>query len=381
MKTAKIHKEIPKQAIENFIRNVEVIDMRGKEPDEVVEKIKTLEKKDSYGEPEIFPANKIEAPEKLPADPAVHKIREKTIGLAWIEILYNIMNFGATKKSSYGGDQKELINTCTIIEEEDPDKIKFEEYFQFTKEDLETYIPQVTTNMEIKDVTYTYGQRLRSATLKDGSRIDQIQKIIDLLKKSPYKRSAIAFTWDYDKDSDSGEPPCINFVHCLVQDETLHMTSYIRSNDMYEAWPRNAFALRRLQKIIVEEIAKAYPIKLGTLTTISGSAHIYEKNWADAKEIIDKHRPQYSLVLDPKGNFRIEVSNNKIKAIHIDAVGNPIGVYEDNSAVRLMRQLAHKKIISEIGHALDLGAELQKAEIALNHHEFKYVQDKPLEMT
>ncbi len=378
LKTARIHKEIPKEAIDNFRNNVEVIDLRGKQPEEIAEKIKVLGKKQSYGQPEIFPANKIEAPEKLPSDPSIHKIREKTISRAWLEILYNIINFGATKKSSYGGDQKELINVCTVIEE-DHNNIKFEEYLQFTKEELEEYIPQVTTSMEIKDVTYTYGQRLRAAELKNGTKIDQIQKIIDLLKKSPHKRSAIAFTWNYDKDSESGEPPCINFVHCLVQDNALHMTSYIRSNDMYEAWPRNAFALRKLQKIIVDEIAKEQPIEMGTLTTISGSAHIYEKNWSSAKEIIEKYRPSYAIYFDSKGNFRIELSDSKIKVTHTDSVGNPLAIYEDDTAMKLMRKLAHKKIISEIDHALDLGAELQKAEIALNYKEFRYIQDKPLE--
>ncbi len=379
LKTARIHKEIPRQAIDNFRNNVEIIDMRRNQPEEIIEKIKTLEKKQSYGQSEIFPVNKIEAREKLPSDPTIHKIREKTIGKAWLEILYNVMNFGTTKKSSYGGDQKELINICTIIEEEDPDNIKFEEYLQFTKQELEEYIPQVTTPTEIKDITYTYGQRLRAAELKNGAKVDQIQKIIDLLRKSPHKRSAIAFTWNYDKDSESNEPPCINLIHCLVQDNALHMTSYIRSNDMYEAWPRNAFALRKLQKIIVDEIAKEQPIKIGTLTTISGSAHLYEKNWPDAKDIVEKYRPPYSINFDPKGNFRVEISNSKIKVTHTDSVGNPLSVFEDDSALNLMRKLAQKKIISEIGHALDVGAELQKAELALKYNEFKYVQDRPLE--
>ncbi|MEK6922829.1 MAG: DUF4346 domain-containing protein, partial [Nanoarchaeota archaeon] len=80
-----------------------------------------------------------------------------------------------------------------------------------------------------------------------------------------------------------------------------------------------------------------------------------------------------------KGNFRIELSDSKIKVTHTDSVGNPLAIYEDDTAMKLMRKLAHKKIISEIDHALDLGAELQKAEIALNYKEFRYIQDKPLE--
>ncbi|MFH1592300.1 MAG: thymidylate synthase [Candidatus Woesearchaeota archaeon] len=379
IKIARIHKEIPKEAIENFRKNIEIIDMREKQSEEVIEKIKSLEKKESYGSPEIFPENKIEAPEKYPTDPSIHKIREKTVGKAWLELLHNIMRFGTVKKASYGGDQKELINLSVVIEEEDPNNPKWEEYFQFTKEELEDYIPQVTTSKKIPDVTYTYGQRLREAELKDGSKVDQIQKIIDTLRKKPYQRRAIAFTWDYDKDSGGDEPPCINFVHPLVQDDILHLTTYIRSNDMYEAWPRNALALRKLQGIIVKEISKETPLKLGTLTIISGSAHLYEKNWPDAKEITERYRQSYTLRFDPKGNFRIEIIDSKIRVTHKDLSGNPIKVYEDDATMKIIAKLAHAQVISEIGHALDIGAELQKAEIALKNG-LKYTQDISLEL-
>ena len=148
---------------------------------------------------------------------------------------------------------------------------------------------------------------------------------------------------------------------------------------IYEAWPRNAFALRRLQGMIVSEISKELPIKLGTLTTISGSAHIYEKNWPDSNEIIEKNRPSYTIRFDPKGNFRVETKDAKIKVTHKDIEGNPIGEYEGDTAMKVMIQLAHNRLFSEVGHALDIGAELQKAEIALKNN-LKYTQDKPLEL-
>lgn len=376
---SKIHKEIPKESINNFRANVEIIDMRNKEPEELSKKITELENKQSYGEPETFPENKIEAPTKFPSDPTTFKVKEETIGRAWLEILYNIMKFGETKKSSYGGDQKELININTVITNEDPLNPKWENYFQFTQEELEEYIPQVTSNLKIPDVTYTYGQRLREAELKDGTKIDQIQAIIDLLKAKPHKRSAIAFTWNYDVDSKGGEPPCINFVHALVQNNKLHLTSYIRSNDMYEAWPRNALALRRLQGEIVTEISKQTPLEVGALNVISGSAHIYEKNWPDAEEIIKNNRPSYTIRFDPRGNIRIEVKGSKIKATHIDLDGNSLKEYEAETARKLMSLLSHEQSISEIGHALDIGAELQKAEIALKNN-LIYTQDKPIEL-
>jgi len=385
---SKIHKEIPKEAIDKFRQNVEILDFRGKTIEEIIDKINQLEKKESYGDSEIFPDNKIEPPEKLPSDSAVVKIKEKTIGRAWLEILYNISRFGATKPTSYGGFQKELINVLSVITDEDPFEPKWEEYFQFSKEELEEYIPQVTKNIKIENIHYTYGQRLREVQLKDGNKIDQINNIIDILSKEPYNRRAIAFTWNYESDPTSKEPPCINLVHVLVQENTLYLTVYIRSNDMYEAWPRNAFALRRLQGEIAREIGKSVPLKIGPLTTISGSAHIYDKNWTDTKEILDRNRewvlmrstPLGNLInfrIDPKGNFLIKVEEGKIKAIHTDLDGNAIGNYEGKVAGELIVQISNNNLISEISHALDLGSELQKAEIALRTGK-QYTQDKQL---
>lgn len=376
--SARIHKEIPKEAIDNFRKNVEIIDLRNKEA-ELQNRINELKTKPSYGSQEVFPENKIEAPSKFPSDPTTFKIMEKTIGLAWLQILENIMRFGETKKASYGGDQKELININTVITEENPFEPKWEGFFQFTKEELTDYIPQVTTNLKIPDVNYTYGQRLRAAQLKNGSTVDQIQFIIDLLKEKPHKRSAIAFTWNYDEDIKSGEPPCINFVHALVQDNKLHLTAYIRSNDMYEAWPRNALALRRLQGEIVKDISKQTLLGVGTLNIISGSAHIYEKNWPDAEEILKKYKQPFSLRFDPRGNLRVELKDKKIKATHLDLNGNPLSEYEGDTAMKLTHILAQQKVISEVQHALDIGAELQKAEIALRNN-LNYTQDKPLDI-
>src|SRR3990172_7941697 len=85
-----------------------------------------------------------------------------------------------------------------------------------------------------------------------------------------------------NKDKNS---PCIILVHPFAPDGKLHMTSYIRSNDMFRAWPLNAFGLRKLQKIIAEELK----IEMGDLITISSSAHLYQDCWQDTKEILKEH--------------------------------------------------------------------------------------------
>jgi len=98
---AYIEKEIPKEAVEEFRKNVEIIDMRDVlDPKKIKEKIDALEKnKKPFSSPKLFPEPKLEIPERFPTDSSVFKVRAKTVGFAWLAILSKIMKFGHIKKS------------------------------------------------------------------------------------------------------------------------------------------------------------------------------------------------------------------------------------------------------------------------------------------
>ena len=114
---------------------------------------------------------------------------------------------------------------------------------------------------------YTYGERLRNQ-----SGVDQIQGVIDKLKANRTTRRAVAATWMPFTDNDEDfHPPCLMVVDFYIRGEALHLIAHFRSHDMEQAWPQNVYGLYRLQ----EHIAKEVDAELGTLTTISASAHIY----------------------------------------------------------------------------------------------------------
>ncbi|MBS3055864.1 MAG: DUF4346 domain-containing protein [Candidatus Aenigmarchaeota archaeon] len=361
-----IDKEIPAVALENLRCNVIVYDKRGiHDLSELNKLIRSLPESKPYGEAEIFPEKIFRQPDVYPTDPMVFKIRKKFISDAWREILSLLMRFGYVKKSRYSDDIKELINVCAIIIDEDADKPKIPEYMLFNKQALDAYIPKITTPEKFPDISYTYGQRLR-----DYNSIDQIKYIIDDLKKSSYSRAAIAFTWCVEKDTKETHSPCMNMVHVLIQDK-LHMTSYIRSNDMFNAWPLNAFGLRKLQKIIADEAG----FTMGTLTTISGSSHIYSNDFLKAEKILKENPVIHDMTGDPRGNFLIVVENRKIKVTHQSPDGKSIESFYGETAEELCKKMELEFRVSQISHALYVGSELQKAETALKAGK-QYVQDK-----
>lgn len=109
--------------------------------------------------------------------------------------------------------------------------------------------------------SYIYGQRI-------APRLDAL---IAKLKAEPESRRAVISLW-HESDYDIQHPPCWMVLEFLVRGDRLHLTAFIRSNDIKQAWPANAYGLVRLMQHVAGEVG----VSVGSLTTISASAHIYE---------------------------------------------------------------------------------------------------------
>ncbi|MGL4483736.1 MAG: DUF4346 domain-containing protein, partial [Anaerovoracaceae bacterium] len=77
--------------------------------------------------------------------------------------------------------------------------------------------------------------------------------------------------------------------------------------------------------------------------------------------------------LDPAGSFKIRIEDNKIKVVHYKKLKADIEV-EGESAKEVYDELLKLGLVSRLEHAAYLGAELQKAEIALATGK-NYIQD------
>jgi len=304
----------------------------------------------------------------FPSEEICFRLEDKKIVDLWLKILDRVLKFGVNKMSQYSEMQRELINVSTIINDEDPDNPYLTDFLYFNKQDLENYYPQLMTDHIFEGVEYTYGSRLRNF-----NGINQIEALINDLKANNYSRRAIAFTWDVMKDTGNPKSPCINLINALIQGDKLYLTAYMRSNDMYRAWPQNCFALRKVQK----EIADALNIKMGKLCFISNSAHIYERDFLAASETVAKHKPQTECTQDPRGSFEIQIEDNKIVASHYSPAGQFIQKFSGTNATEINNQIF--TFISDILHALDLGRELMKAELALKNN-LTYQQDRELKI-
>jgi thymidylate synthase len=112
--------------------------------------------------------------------------------------------------------------------------------------------------------------------------VDQIEKMIEKLCKTPYSRRAQAITWIPTADPDTDDPPCLQRLWArLLPSEgekyRLNLNAHWRSRDLYKAWFMNVYALTELQKWMAQRIAEQMgtSVECGRYVDITDSLHIY----------------------------------------------------------------------------------------------------------
>ncbi len=127
---------------------------------------------------------------------------------------------------------------------------------------------------------YTYRDRIMfypQHKIDDkGSRVmffeyDQIEGIIEKLKKNPQSRRAQAITWIPAIDLEAKEPPCLQRMQFFIRDGKLNMYVEFRSNDMLSALGANMYLMANIQKHIADRLE----INEGWYSHTSVSSHIY----------------------------------------------------------------------------------------------------------
>lgn len=392
-KESYIEKEIDKESLELFRKNIRLINLRGKPVEELKKTVRELtkEKAEPFAKPKTF-AIKKPAPFTFPSEQAGFRVSNKTIAQTWLKVLNTIMRYGRNKKTRYTqtNELKEVLNLMAVITSEDPENFYLPHYLPFLQKDLDTYYPQVLSAKKIPNIAYTYGQRLR-----DHDGVDQIGEIIKLIKDRPFSKKMAAFTPKIKEDWDNvnqGDTPCLTQVLASVQDDRLFFTVHFRSQDMVHGWPRNMFSLRKLQKLILDE--SGADLKLGPITIVTHSAHIYSDDYELVEKILKENYEKElgfaknaHFEFDPRGNIVIELDGRKKKGegwvkgegkitakLFAPDGGLLLKQWEGQTAYEIYTQITDWDFLRIPSHAMYIGTELQRAEEALFRGEF-YNQD------
>ena len=313
---------------------------------------------------EEFSLEVVETKQNLASEKIGFMVRASTVKEAWMRSLKLIGTYGNLKLSDYDEKQMELMDLSIIVREEDLNHPSMVGELGITEEELNLYANTLLSKDKPDDLQYTYGERLRNY-----SNVDQLQYLIETLQNKLYSRRAVAVLWNPAIETFVDEVPCIDLYQAIVQDNKLYMIAYLRANDVYNGFPRNIYGILKIQDVL----CKALGLDKGYVNTVTGSAHVYERNFLDITPYVDGHVSFCEE--DERGYFFIENNNGNIDVSFFNREGVLERSYQGKTATSLRDKCCFH--ISNLDHAFYLGQELTKAEIALEN-DLPYVQDRPL---
>ncbi len=380
--SALVHKEISLDAIETVRTHVVLYDVSSQEAATLSQFLteSNFPPLSSDRLPVSFPEPSRDAICELPSERVGWLIRKPTIAQSWLSTVERILQYGKLKRTEYGSQQKELLAVSWVIEHESLDQPYLPDWpikdiIGLDLSMLEKYKTTFLDPSKKIGIAYTYGERLRAY---DGT-LDQIQVLIDKLKSSVVSRRAVAVTVIPEVDLFDTSPPCLNHVQVIV-DDRVHLIALFRSQDIFKAGISNAFGLLHLQGFIAKELG--YP--MGTLTIHSNSAHLYEEDFENARQLVacklwgDLHLSfNEHTDLDSRGIVRIALCEGKIHVTLHSLEGMELSEFVGVRARDLIMTLARRDLLSRTDHYCDITLELVKAELALQAG-LSYTQDQPM---
>ncbi|MFP7169356.1 thymidylate synthase [Terribacillus sp. 7520-G] len=119
-----------------------------------------------------------------------------------------------------------------------------------------------------------YGKQWRSWETTKGDSIDQLQDVIETIKKNPDSRRLIVSAWNPEDVPTMALPPCHTMFQFYVADNKLSCQLYQRSGDIFLGIPFNIASYSLLTHLIAKECG----LEVGEFIHTIGDAHLYSNH-------------------------------------------------------------------------------------------------------
>jgi thymidylate synthase len=171
-----------------------------------------------------------------------------------------------------------------------------------------------------------YGKQWRSWQCPDGSTIDQIQWLVEEIKRNPDSRRLIVNAWNVADLPKMALMPCHAIFQFYVANGKLSCQLYQRSADLFLGVPFNIASYA----LLTHMVAQVCDLGVGDFVHTLGDAHIYSNHFDQVNEQLARApRALPSLHLNPAIKDILAFTFDDIRIDHYDphpAIKAPVAV-------------------------------------------------------
>lgn len=260
----------------------------------------------------------------------------------WKGVLYELYWFLSGQSNI-----KFLVDNNVHIWDDYPYKIYRERMAKGEVEELskEAFIARIKDDAAFAErygeLPRIYGELWRRWPAKNGRTVDQVQWVVNEIRKDPDCHNAIVNSWNPEylyemalPEESSRFPICHNMYQCNVKNGKLSLLLYQRSADIFLGVPFNIASYALLTHIL----AKVTGYEPGEFVHVFGDVHVYENHREQVKEQLGRTPypfPRLTIAEDVKeiDDFRPEHATLENYRAHEAIKGDltPTGGYKSKN--------------------------------------------------
>ena len=154
----------------------------------------------------------------------------------------------------------------------------FKKSADFNGETLEVFVEKIKNDdvfaLKYGDLGPVYGAQWRNF-----NGVDQLQWILDTIKKTPDSRRMVLSAWNPAEISQMALPPCHTLIQFYVNQGKLSLQLYQRSGDIFLGIPFNIASYA----LFLHMMAQVTTLEVGDFVHTIGDAHIYHNHMDQVK--------------------------------------------------------------------------------------------------